>query len=88
MFAKRELEFCGYIISNGFIRPIPAKIEVIKTWLKPMNVHEVRQFLGLATYYHQFVHEFIRIAAPLYKLLKELDALFYKKKFHSIVWNA
>ena len=37
-----ELEFCGHIVGNGHIRPLPAKVEIIRAWPKPRNVHELR----------------------------------------------
>jgi hypothetical protein len=29
VFSTTELEFCRYILRNGFIRPIPAKVDII-----------------------------------------------------------
>ena len=41
----------------------------------PTDVSQVRQFLGLASYYRWFVPGFARIASPLHALLKK-DAIF------------
>jgi hypothetical protein len=41
-FATNELEFCGHVIGNGQVRPMPAKVEIVKNWPRPRNVHEVR----------------------------------------------
>jgi hypothetical protein len=89
-FAMDELEFCGHIVGNGQVKPIPAKLEVIRTWPRPKNVHEVRQFLGLAGYYRRFVKDFAKMAAPLQELLKEADAPEGKKKrkFRPVNWTA
>ena len=41
----------------------------VATYTVPSNVKEVRQFLGLASYYHRFVPCFAKTAAPLHQLL-------------------
>lgn len=85
--ATTELEFCGHIVGNRSVRPMPAKVEAIRDWPAPTNVHEVRQFLGLATYYRRFIKRFAHIAAPLHELLKETDETARKNKFRPIVWT-
>ena len=47
------------------------KINAIKTWAQPTNLHQVRSFLGLAGFYHRFVKEFSTIASPLHALIKK-----------------
>jgi hypothetical protein len=75
-------------VGNGKIRPLPAKIQAISEWPQPKNAHEVRQFLGLASYYRRYIRDFARTAAPLSDLLVEADEALRKKKFRPIHWNA
>jgi transposase InsO family protein len=84
----QELEFCGHIIGNGKCKPTPTKVKAITEWPQPRNVHEVRQFLGLASYYRRYVRDFAKTAAPLSDLLIEADIGLRKKKFRPIRWNA
>ena len=49
----------------------PQKIEAIVNWKPPINVSEVRSFLGLAGYYRKFFEGFSKIATPLTNLLKK-----------------
>lgn len=87
LLGASELDFCGHIVGNGRIRPQPQKIEVIRDWPIPINVHEVRQFLGLATYYRRFIRGFARMSTALSDLLVEADVELRKKKFRPIRWT-
>ncbi|GKC77231.1 putative reverse transcriptase domain-containing protein [Tanacetum coccineum] len=49
----------------------PAKIESIKDWESPKTPTEIRQFLGLASYYRQFIEGFSKIARPMTKLTQK-----------------
>ena len=40
-------------------------------WKPPMNVTEIRSFLGLAGYYQKFIEGFSKLAAPLTKLTRK-----------------
>ena len=37
-------------------------------WPIPANLEDLRQFLGISSYYRKFISNFATIAAPLYKL--------------------
>nr|GEW37335.1 putative reverse transcriptase domain, ribonuclease H-like domain, aspartic peptidase domain protein [Tanacetum cinerariifolium] len=55
-----------YLDNNGHVDP--AKIEAIKNYTALTTPTEVRQFLGLASYYRRFIKEFSLISKPLTKL--------------------
>nr|GEW42072.1 reverse transcriptase domain-containing protein [Tanacetum cinerariifolium] len=52
----------------------PAKIESIKDWASPKTPTEIRQFLGLASYYQRFIKGFLKVAKPMTKLTQNKGA--------------
>nr|GEV09987.1 reverse transcriptase domain-containing protein [Tanacetum cinerariifolium] len=49
----------------------PTKIESIKDWASPKTPTEIRQFLGLASYYRRFIKGFSKIAKSMMKLTQK-----------------
>ncbi|MCO5612729.1 hypothetical protein L7F22_066998 [Adiantum nelumboides] len=70
-FFMKEIKYLGYIISKEGIRMDPEKLRVIEEWPEPCNVHELRSFLGMCSYYRRFIRDFSRIAGPLHDLTKK-----------------
>src|SRR5204863_4215954 len=60
-FDRPEVEFCGHVVGGGVIRVLDQKVKIIRDWPQPKNVHDVRQFFGLANYYRRFSNKFGRI---------------------------
>nr|GFB90449.1 hypothetical protein [Tanacetum cinerariifolium] len=54
---KEPEEHLKAILDQG-IHVDPAKIESVKDWASPKSPMEIRQFLGLAGYYHRFIEGF------------------------------
>jgi transposase InsO family protein len=67
-FFQHEVKYLGHIVSGKGIATDPDKTKVLETWPQPMNVKEVRSFLGTCSYYRRFIPHFADIAAPLHKL--------------------
>ena len=77
-FGAGEVQYLGYNISNtGGIRPGKMKTEKIKQFKPPSNVTEIKQFLGLCSFFRRVIPNFSSISAPLTKLTRK-DSM-YKK---------
>ncbi|GMJ08032.1 hypothetical protein HRI_004472400 [Hibiscus trionum] len=70
-FGAQEVDYLGYVITNGVIAMDGSKVECILNWPKPGSVKELRGFLGLSGYYRRFVKGYDTIARPLTNLLKK-----------------
>ena len=74
-FIKRHIQYLGHLISQDGIQPLPEKLESIRDMPAPRNPKEIKQFLGLAGYYHKFVPRFLDLSRPL-TWLTHKDVLF------------
>ena len=53
------------------ISPNAMNVAKVQQWPVPRTVKEVRQFLGLASYYRRFIPQFAKVANPLTNLTRK-----------------
>ncbi|XP_020186159.1 uncharacterized protein [Aegilops tauschii subsp. strangulata] len=70
-FGQQQLVYLGHVISSKGVATEPSKVKSVAEWPTPVNVKEVRGFLGLAGYYRRFIRHFGMLARPLFNLLKK-----------------
>ena len=68
---KDEVHYLGHVVSQAGIYPSSSNVTKVKDYPTPADVSQVRQFLGLASYYRRFIKNFSKIAAPLNALLRK-----------------
>ena len=81
-FFMKEIKYLGHIISKEGIRMDPDKLRVINEWPIPRNLHELRSFIGMCSYYRRFIEKFSVIAGPLHDLTKKRVPFHWTAKEH------
>lgn len=64
-FAKAEIEYLGFVIGNGQVKPQVAKVQAIQNCPLPQTRKQLRSFLGMAGFYNRFIPNFSSRAAVL-----------------------
>ena len=69
-FVMTNIKYLGYVIDSTGIHVDLEKLQILKDWPIPQNIHELRSFLGLVNFYRWFILGFSHIAWPLNQLTK------------------
>lgn len=80
--AQTETPYLGFIIGGGVIKPQINKVDAIQSCPMPQTRKQLRSFLGMAGFYHQFIPNFSARAAPLTDMTgsKQPDQLKWTEK--------
>jgi len=70
-FMQTSIKFLGHVVSKDGLATDAEKTRLVADWPVPINLKQLRGFLGLAGYYRKFVKDFCRIARPLNDLMKK-----------------
>ena len=70
MFGTEKINYLGHLVSVFGVPMDPDKVAAVLRWPTPVNLKQLRGFLGLTGYYRRFVKSYASLAAPLHDLLK------------------
>ncbi|KAG3070611.1 hypothetical protein PI125_g22943 [Phytophthora idaei] len=74
-WGRDQVAFLGHIVTPTGILPNPEKAKAVMNIERPHDLHTVRAFLGLTSYFRRYLPGFAAIAAPLERL-KQKDVAF------------
>lgn len=73
-FHVNTVGFLGYIIESEQVRTDPEKIQAVAEWPRPTSLKTLQRFLGFGNFYHRFIRDYSRVAAPLTRLTSSLTS--------------
>ena len=68
---QEQVSFLRHVVSVKGLEVQTEKVESVKSWPVPSNLHDARSFVSFCSYYRRFIQGFANIAAPLYHLTKK-----------------
>ena len=82
-FGLSKLQFLGHVVTANGIKPLRSKVEAIQKYPLPMDVKQLRTYLGKINVYHRFAQNLAFYLAPLHEYLKKEG----KKNSREIAWT-
>ncbi|MCO5575281.1 hypothetical protein L7F22_029081 [Adiantum nelumboides] len=78
-FLKIEIQYLGHVISSQGVHMDMSKVDAIVHWPHPTNLEELQIFLGLASFYREYVRDYAKIFVPMTDQLKATEKLQHVK---------
>ena len=79
-FFRQKVPFFGHIVSREGIQADSENISTVNKYPVPKNATEVKNFLGLCSYYRRYVQDFAKIARPLHQLTEKRNDFFWNSE--------
>lgn len=70
-FLQQTVEYLGFIIEDGKIKPADRKLKAVANFPEPDSVKAVQSFLGLTGFFRKFIMNYAVKSAPLSDLTKK-----------------
>ena len=79
-FGRQKVAFLGHVVSAEGVSTDPDKVQQVQEWPPPINLKQVRAFLGLTSYYRKYIHGYADIARPMHDLTRKDEPFFWSEK--------
>lgn len=79
-FLANSLEFLGHTIDEMGMRPDDKKLAAISEAPEPKNAQEIKSFIGLISFYRDYIPNCSSIAEPLIKLTRKGERFSWKEE--------
>ncbi len=76
----RKINYLGFTVGEHGIEADPDKVEVTRKMDPPRTVREVRRFIGMVSYYRNFIYQFAKVASPITALTKKENKFTWTKE--------
>lgn len=83
LFGVSEISFLGYSVSAAGIKPLPDRVQIIKSFKKPSTIAELRRFLGLVNFYRRSLPSTATTQQLLFDLCKDIR----KRDKRNVEWT-
>ena len=70
-FGMPKVDYCGKEISENDLRMSTKKIAKVLDFPKPLTAGQMKQFVGLVNYFHDFVPRHSQIMKPLHDMIQD-----------------
>ena len=77
-FFTDRVVFLGFIVSSKGVSADPQKVQAIVEWPEPKNIHEIRSFHGLTSFYRRFNKGFSTLMSPITDCMKQREFVWTK----------
>ncbi|GMF23975.1 unnamed protein product [Phytophthora fragariaefolia] len=67
-WGRDQVAFLGHIVTPSGILPNPEKVKAVMDVQRPHDLHTVRAFLGLTSYFRRYITGYAAISAPIERL--------------------
>ncbi|KAK8779234.1 hypothetical protein V5799_019427 [Amblyomma americanum] len=71
---NHRVEYLSFVIGEGGVRPGTDKVRAIDEFSVPKDLHEVKRFLGLTSFFRRFVPRYAALSEPLSRLTRKGEA--------------
>jgi hypothetical protein len=71
IFLQKSVKYLGFIIDKNGLHPDKTKVDAINNAPTPIDVTQLKSFLGLLNYYGKFIPNLSIILHPLHELLRK-----------------